>query len=335
MAVTISDVAKAAGVGVGTVSRVLNNSQSVKESTRTKVLQKIAELNYSPDPIARSMITRRTGVLGVIIPFATRAFSMEVLRGMLNAASGLGYEVIIYPVEHINQRNHYFQQLPMRRRVDGMLVVSLSPEDDIARNFQEAGLLTVLVDAYNQHLTSLVINNLEGAYQAVKHLIDKGHRRIGFVNGITEGNFKFNQANDRLIGVHRAFGEFGIDFDPKLMMATDWDRAGGRLAAQHFLSMPNPPTAIFAASDVQAAGVLETARQLGVSVPGDLSLIGFDGIELSEILELSTMEQPMHLMGEMGVHKLMELLEDENKVPELIRLDTKLVERRTTGNPQL
>lgn len=335
MAVTIYDVARAAGVGVGTVSRVLNNSQAVKESTRQKVLNTISRLNYEPDPIARSLTTGRTRVLGVIIAFVTRSFSVEVLRGMVSAVSGTDYDLVIYNVESDEKRDYYFKQLPMRRRVDGLLVVSLRPDDEFLPSTLEAKLPAVLVDAYSPHFTSLVVNNMGGAYLAVKSLIEKGHRRIGFVNGIIEGNFKFNQANDRLIGVHQAFSEAGIVFDPQLMLATDWTRAGGRHAAEQFLSLPEPPTAIFAASDVQAVGVLETARRLKLDVPGDLSVMGFDGVELSELLELSTVQQPMQQMGEMAIVKLLELLENENQAPELIRLDTWLVERHTTAPPKL
>ncbi len=334
MAVTIYDVARTAGVGVGTVSRVLNNSQSVKDSTRQKVLQVIAQLKYAPDPIARSMITGRTGAIGVIIPFVTRAFSVEVLRGLANAASKLGYELVIYNVEENSQRDHYFNQLPMRRRVDGLVIVSLTPDEETAASFLKNGLPAVLVDAYSPFLTSLVVNNVEGAYMAVKSLIEKGHQRIGFINGISEGTFKFNQANDRLIGVHRAFGEAGIMYDPELMVTAEWNRAGGQIASRELLSLNNPPTAIFAASDLQAIGVLETARTLNLSVPEEISVIGFDGVELSEIMELTTIQQPMQQMGEMGVARLMELVEDSKKGPELIRLDTKLIERRTTSVPK-
>ncbi len=337
MAVTIYDVARAAGVGVGTVSRVLNKSEAVKDTTREKVLSAIDRLNYAPDPIARTMITRRTGVLGVLIPFVTRAFSVEVLRGLVNSATNSDYELVIYNVEDNEQRTKYFNLLLKRRRVDGLILFSLPPDEEATPLFVKSGLPIVLIDAYSPFFTSLVVNNMEGAYMAVNSLIQKGHRRIGFINGIVEGNFKFNQANDRLIGLHRAFGEAGIMFDPQLMMATEWDRAGGRAAALQFLNLPEPPTAIFAASDVQAIGVLEAARSLKLEVPNDLSVMGFDGVELSEIMELSTVQQPMHKMGELGIAKLLEQIESEQmspsqiKAPELIRLDTWLVERRTTA----
>jgi LacI family transcriptional regulator len=331
MAATIHDVALEAGVGIGTVSRVVNNSPRVKPGTRERVQAAIDRLQYKPDPIARSMISKRTNSFGVIVPFFTRPFFMEVLRGVEMVSARLGRELVLYNVETEAQRDHYFSELPMHRKVDGLLIVSLTPDDAVSRRLRDSGLAVVLMDAYSPMFTSLVVNNVEGAYQAVKCLIENGHRRIGFINGKIEGNFKFNQANDRLIGLHRAFGEGGLLFEPELVFTSEWSRMGGKQAALQLLSQQKPPTAIFAASDMQAVGVLEAAKDLGIPIPEQLSVIGFDGIEVSELLEISTVRQPMLEMGEVGAARLVELIDDSVKTPELIRFDTKLVERRTTG----
>lgn len=330
MNTTIHDVARLAGVGIGTVSRVINNSPGVKERTREKVQAAIDQLHYKPDPIARSMISRRTNAIGIIVPFFTRPFFMEVLRGIETITTQLGKELVLYNVETSQQRDHFFMDLPMHRRVDGVVIISLSPDDGVAQSFGAVGLPVVLADAYNPFLTSLVVNNIDGAYQAMTHLIERGHQRIGFINGIVEGNFKFNQANDRLIGVHRALGEAGLPFEPGLMLETEWNRQAGKEAAMLLLTQKQPPTAIFTASDVQAVGVLEAARSLSIPVPAELSVIGFDGIELSELLEISTIQQPMRQMGELAMTKLMQQIEGTSVEPELMRLDTVLVERATT-----
>jgi len=212
-----------------------------------------------------------------------------------------------------------------------LLIVSLTPNDAVSRRLRDSGLAVVLIDAYSPLFTSLVVNNVEGAYQAVNCLIEKGHRRIGFINGEIEGNFKFNQANDRLIGLHRAFGEGGLLFEPELVLTSEWSRMGGKQAALQLLSQQKRPTAIFAASDMQAVGVLEAAKDLGIPVPEQLSVIGIDGIEVSELLELSTVRQPMQEMGEVGAARLVELIDNPAQRPELIRFDTRLVERHTTG----
>jgi len=331
MAVTIHNVAQEADVGIGTVSRVVNNSPDVKPATRERVLAAIHRLNYKPDPIARSMISKRTNSIGTIVPFFTRPSFMERLRGVEAVMARLGRELVLYNVETSAQRDHFFRELPLHRKVDGLLIFSLSPDDAAARRFIELGTPVVLIDAYSPLLTSLVVNNVEGAYQAVKRLIELGHRQIGFINGEIEGNFKFNTANDRLIGLHRALGEAGLLFEPERVLISEWSRKGGKHAALQLLTQQKRPTAIFAASDVQAVGVLEAARELGLRVPEQLSVIGFDGIEISELLELSTMQQPLQEMGKLGASKLVELIENPSHPPELIRFDTKFVERRTTS----
>jgi DNA-binding LacI/PurR family transcriptional regulator len=333
---TIQDVARHASVAVGTVSRVINGSTGVKPATRQRVLDAIEELDYSPNLIARSMTSRRTGSVGVIVPFFTRPFFSEVLRGVEVAIIQAGREFMLYNVQSNEQGESYFRTLPKQRKVDGLLVISLSPDDETAAGFRRAGTPVVLIDAYHPLLTSLTVNNVEGAYQAVKCLIEYGHRRIGFINGITEGDFRFNPGNDRLAGLHRALDEAGVLYEPDLVLTAAWDRQGGRQAALQLLTRPDRPTAIFAASDTQAVGVLEAARSLNMSVPADLSVIGFDGIELAEIMELSTVQQPMQHMGELGAQKLIAQIEgaaDIGSRPELIRLQPRLVLRRTITTP--
>ncbi len=331
MVATIHDVARVAGVGIGTVSRVINNNTSVKPGTRERVLAAINQLNYKPNPIARSMISKRTNSIGVIAPFFTRPFFMEVLQGVEVATASYGKELVLYNVRTDEQRDHCFSDLPMHRKVDGVLILSLSPDEAVAQNFRRVGLPVVLVDAYSPLLTSLVVNNKDGAYQAIQYLLRAGHQRIGFINGIIEGNFKFNQATDRLEGVRCALQEAGLSLSADLQEETAWSRLGGREAALRILTSAHRPSALFVASDIQAVGVLEAAKSLHIRVPEELAIIGFDGIEISELLGLTTMQQPMWQMGEQGIHKLIELIEDPLHAPELIWLNTTLIERATTS----
>lgn len=333
---TIQDVARHAEVAVGTVSRVINGSLAVKPATRQRVLDVISKLDYSPNLIARSMTSKRTGSVGIIVPFFTRPFFNEVLHGVEVAITRLGQEFMLYNVQTDDQCQSYFRKLPKQRKVDGLLVISLYPDDATAASFRHAGMPVVLVDAYHPLLTSLIVDNVEGGYQAVKCLIEYGHRRIGFINGIPESDFRFNPANDRLAGLHRALGEAGIPYEPDLVLTAEWNRPGGREAALQLLTRPDRPTAIFATSDLQAVGVLEAARSLNLSVPADLSVIGFDGIELAEIMELSTVQQPIQHMGELGAQKLVAQIEGTDDIalrPELIRLPTSLLLRRTVTMP--
>ena len=329
--ITIHDVARLAGVGIGTVSRVLNEHPSVRPATRKRVLAVIDQLQFKPNPIARSMISKRTNSIGVIVPFFTRPFHIEVLQGVQSALNREDKEMVLYSVENDTQRDHYFSDVPMHRKVDGLLIISLPPSDIVCRRFRERTLPVVLVDAYSPFLTSLVVDNVEGAYMATKSLIEKGHRRIGFINGIIEGNFKFNQSQERLTGFRRALDEAGLPYEEELMQTSAWNRHAGREAALKLLSLEKLPTAIFAASDLHAIGVLEAARMKGITVPDELSVIGFDGIELSELLDMSTIQQPMQDMGSLGITKLIERMAEPQTLPELIRLSTTLIERHTTA----
>lgn len=330
--ITIHDVARLAGVGIGTVSRVLNEHPSVRPATRERVRSVIAQLQFRPNPIARSMISKRTNSIGVIVPFFTRPFHIEVLQGVQMALTREDKEMVLYSVENDTQRDHYFSEVPMHRKVDGLLIISLPPADTFCRRFRARNVPVVLVDAYSPYLTSIVVDNVEGAYIGVKSLIEKGHRRIGFINGIVEGNFKFNQAHERLLGFQRALDEAGLPREQELMVTSAWNRHAGREAALQLLSREERPTAIFASSDVQAIGVLEAARMKGIAIPSELSVIGFDGIELSELLEVSTVQQPMRHIGSLGVAKLIERMADVQQPPELIRLSTTLIERHTTAS---
>jgi DNA-binding LacI/PurR family transcriptional regulator len=332
----IRDVARLANVSVGTVSRVLNESHGVKIATRQHVLAAIEQLNYSPNLIARSMTSKRTNSIGIIVPNFTRPFFSEVLRGVEVMIAQAGLEFVLYNIHNNEECDSYFRKLPRQRRVDGLLVISFCPDDTTATGLSYANIPVVLIDGYHPLFTSLAVNNVEGAYQAVKCLIEHGHRRIGFINGTPEGDFRYHPGDDRFIGLRRALDEAGLLYEPDLTLSSTWDRQGGRQAALQLLTREDRPTAIFAASDIQAVGVIEAARSLNISVPEELSLIGFDGIELSEILELSTVQQPMQYMGMLGAQKLIAQIEDSDNTgfqPEQIRLQTSLLLRRTVSTP--
>jgi DNA-binding LacI/PurR family transcriptional regulator len=328
--VNIYDVAKQAGVGIGTVSRVLNGNGKVKPETRTRVLDVIRQLDYVPHSGARSLGSGRTNVLGLIVPFFTKPFFVEVLRGVEMAATARGYELVLYNVETHEQRNRYLRQLPMRRRVDGLLIVSLACDEAEAQHFLKMNVPTVLVDAYNPLLTSLVVDNVKGAQMAVEYLIGLGHRRIGFVNGSHIDSFSFTQTNDRLAGYRQALANYDIAYDATLVYVSQWTREAGREAARQLLCQSPRPSAIFAASDSQAFGVLEGARAQGLRVPDDLAIVGFDNIELAGLLGLTTIAQPMCEMGRLAVERLLTEIEQPGP-PQTVLMDVELVRRGTSA----
>jgi LacI family transcriptional regulator len=312
---------------------VLNNSQNVKNSTRLKVKEAIRQLDFTPDPIARSMILGKTSTIAVAVSFLTNPVTIEILRGIEAATHQREYELLVYNLETEEQREDYLARLPMIRKVDGLLLVSVVPDEKAMQRLHKTNLPAVLVDSYNPGLTSVVVNNRDGGYRGARHLLDLGHTRIGFINGKNPNNFGTKQFCDRLAGVRQAYAEAGLDLEADLIETTGWERECGGLAAARLLSLAKPPTAILAASDIQAIGALEHCRAMQMNVPKDISIMGFDGAKISEWLKLTTVQQPLYRLGEIGLNKLLEVIENPAKEVELICLDTTLTLRQSTARP--
>ena len=331
---TIRDVANRAGVGVGTVSRVLNNSPSVREITRQKVLQAIAELDYSPSPIARRLSLGRTLTIGVIVPFFTRPSYTERLRGIEATIADSEYDLIVFNVETPGKRDQYFQDVPRRERVDGLIIVSLSPNDQDVQRFLRTGVPTVLIDAHHPLLSRTTVDDVAGGRIATQHLINLGHHKIAYVSDMLENRFRFVSSQNRYSGYRQALDAAGLPFRPEYHQQDEHGRHLAHGMANTLLTLPDPPTAIFAASDIQAMGVLEAAQDLGLQVPEDLSVVGFDDIEIAEYLELTTMRQLLFESGQEGVHLLLNAIDNSSAKPTCRVLPTELIVRRTTAPPR-
>jgi LacI family transcriptional regulator len=330
---TIRDVAKRAGVGVGTVSRVLNNSPSVSDSTRRKVLTAIDELSYTPNPSARRLSLGKTLSIAVIVPFFTRPAFVERLRGVEYALSQSEYDLILFNVETTVERDIYFRELPRRERVDGLLVISLSPPNGEVNYLLQAEVPTVLVDAYHPSLDHVVIDDVAGGRMATQHLIDLGHSKISLVSDPLVNPFNFVSSRDRYQGYRQALAEAGIPFRPEYHRQAPHGREEARQMAADLLSLPDRPTAIFATSDTQAVGVLEAAQNMGLMVPEDLSVIGYDDIEMAEYLHLTTIRQPLFALGIEAVELLLDSIANPPVAPRRVLLPIELVVRGTTAPP--
>ncbi len=334
MSATIRDVAQQAGVGLGTVSRVINGSQSVSEATRQRVLDVIKHLNYVPNPTARRLSLGRTLTIGVIVPFFTRPAEVERLRGIEHTLLDSGYDLILYNVETPEQRDLYFRDIPRRERVDGVLIVSLTPRDGDVKPFKKANVPIVLVDAHHASLARLnqvITDDIAGGRAATQHLIELGHRRIAYLSDCLDEPFNFTSSRDRLAGYQQALQAAGIPFRPDYHVQGEHGRVEARRLAAQLLARPDRPTAIFAASDTQAMGVLEAARDTGLRVPDDLSVIGYDDIEIAEYLGLTTMSQKLYQSGQRGVELLLTTLRDPEAAPVAEVLPAELTVRGTTG----
>ncbi len=334
MSATIRDVAQQAGVGLGTVSRVINGSQSVSEATRQRVLDVIKHLNYVPNPTARRLSLGRTLTIGVIVPFFTRPAEVERLRGIEHALLDSGYDLILYNVETPEQRDQYFRDIPRRERVDGVLIVSLTPRDGDVKPFKKANVPIVLVDAHHASLARLnqvVTDDVVGGRAATQHLLDLGHRRIGYLSDCLDEPFNFTSSRDRLIGYQQALQGAGLSFRADFHRQGNHGRPEAHRLAAELLARPDRPTAIFAASDTQAMGVLEAARDAGLRVPENLSVIGYDDIEIAEYLGLTTMSQKLYLSGQRGVELLLAVLANPDAAPVTEVLPVELTVRATTA----
>jgi DNA-binding LacI/PurR family transcriptional regulator len=333
--VTIRDVARTAGVGIGTVSRVLNDSPLVSEETRLKVLGAIELLDFSPSTVARRLSRGRSMAVAVIAPFFTRRSYIERLQGIEHVLTASGYDLILYNVETVDRRDECLRSVPRGERLDGMLVLSLSPTDSEADRWLDLGFPTVLIDAKNPRLTTVRIDDHRGAQMAVQHLIDLGHSRIAYIGERLDDNpFEFQPIIDRFNGYCEALALADIPFCPEYHRQGKYGWSEARRMAQELLALPVPPTAIFAYSDTLAFGVLEAAQQAGIRIPDELSVIGFDDVEIAQYFQLTTISQPLYESGARGAELLIaQIQEVDHERGQQIILPTELVVRNTTTRP--
>lgn len=331
---TIKDVAKKAGVGVGTVSRVLNGSTAVSDATRDKVLSVIDALDYIPNANARRLSLGRTMTIAVIVPFFTRPSVVERLRGIEKVLAASEYDLILYNVETAHRRRDCFQNVSRRERVDGMIIISLMPTDAEAERLKQTDVPIVLVDTHHAQFNSIMIDDVDGAYRATSHLIDLGHTKIAHIGDFMDNPFNFRQIHDRYQGYRQALQEANISFRSDYHLEGEHSQREAQQLAYELLTSDDPPTAIFAFSDTQAIGIMKAARDLGLHVPEQLSVIGYDDIEIAEYLHLTTIRQSLLQSGLEGGQLLLETMATSAAKPQERLLPTELIVRGTTAPPQ-
>jgi DNA-binding LacI/PurR family transcriptional regulator len=330
---TIHDVAKKAGVGIGTVSSVINSSRPVNETTRQKVLAAIEELGFVPNPSGRRLSLGKTHTVGVVIPFFTIASQVERLRGVMSIISGSDYDINLFSVETTAQRKTIMQTVPHRGRIDGLIIFSLNLTEDDLRRISLANIPVVLVEAYHPNLHSIYLNDIAAARSAAEYLIQLGHCKIGYISDYLDDPFGSLFSRNRYQGYCQALETAGLTFRPEYQCQGWPGRREGYQMALTLLKLPDPPTAIFAYSDELALGVLEAARTLNINVPGELSVVGYDDIRLAEFAQLTTVRQHLFDSGVQGVELLLDII-DNPAIPLTHRqLPTELVIRQTTAPP--
>ena len=319
---------------MGTVSRVLNGSTAVSEATKQKVLAAIEALDYSPSHIARRLSLGHTLTIGVIAPFFIRPSYVERIRGIEAILADSEYDMIIYNVETVARRDKIFRDIPREERVDGLIIITLPPTDEEIARFNKYNLPAVLIDGTHPELSHVKINNVTGGRQATQCLIDLGHRKIGYISDLLEESpFGFRPVADRYQGYRDALTDAGISFHPEYHRQGALSRREARHLARELLTLPDPPTAIFAYSDTQAFGVLRAAQDLNLKIPQQLSVIGYDDIEISEFLHLTTIRQNLYESGVEGAKLLLQEISDPSMQKQSIVLPTDLVIRDTTAPP--
>jgi len=334
LSVTIHDVAKQAGVGIGTVSSVLNNSRPVRESTRKKVLDAIAELNFVPNQSGRRLSIGKTHVIAVIIPYFTIASQIERLRGVMSVILQTDYDISLFTVENAHQRKAVLKTVPRRGRADGLLIFSLALTTEDITLIKREKIPTVLVESAHPDLPYIQVDDITASREAVSYLITLGHHKIGYIGDFLNDPFGSPFSRNRYTGYCEALQAANIPINPAYHRQGPNGRTEGKRMAHEMLIAPDPPTAIFAFSDETALGVLEAARDLNLDVPGDLSVIGYDDIELAHFARLTTINQKLFQSGVQGVELLLDAINDYKPTRTSLNLPTELVIRETTAPPK-
>jgi LacI family transcriptional regulator len=324
---TISDVARAAGVSVPTVSKVVNGRYGVAPATSKRVMEVVVALGYETSLVASSLRRQRTNVIGILVA-EFESFSVELLKGISSAATGTGYELLAYSGLVSGGSRTGWERRSLSRLagtlIDGAIVITptvLMPTTSIP---------VVAIDPHTGPggPSTIDSDNVAGARVATRHLIELGHRRIAHIRGRSD----LASAELREAGYRESLAAAGIPFDPALIRDGGYQAALTAEAAGDLLTSPDRPTAVFAANDMSALGVLKVARELGLRVPEDLSVIGFDDVPeaANSTPPLTTMAQPLHDLGAQALEMLVDLL-NGREVPSHVQLPAELVIRASTG----
>jgi DNA-binding LacI/PurR family transcriptional regulator len=328
---TIYDVAKLSGASISTISRVLNTPDKVNAETRKRVMGAIDQLGFVPRAEARARALQNTGRIGVLTPLFTAPSFVQRLRGVAAALSKANYELVIYPVDSMNHLQGYISSIPLMRNVDGLIIMSLSIGDQDAHRLSNNSMETVLIEYSHPRLNSILIDNLHGGRLAAEYLIHKGHKAFGFLGDIEPPEkYAIHPIKSRLAGFKQVLHEAGFSLPKANIRSSPFTQKESRQAAYELLTLPKPPTTIFAASDIQAVSVLKIARQLNIKVPNELAVIGFDNIDLAEHMDLTTINQHLDESGKLAAEILLARMNKSNRPLQHVNLPLTLIERATT-----
>ncbi len=330
--VTIREVAGRAGVSVATVSHVINGTRKVAPDTVVRVRQAMAELDYHPNAVARSLRTRRTTAIGVLVSDITNPFFATLVRGAEDAASKAGYSLVVCNSDEALEKEDRYIRLLHRRRMDGLLIAPVGDGVSPAiRELVRLGVPFVFVDrrAREVEADAVLSDNEEGAYQAVHHLIERGHRRIGIVLGIPGAT----TTKERFKGYCRAIEEAGITLSQHLVAWGSYRVEGGRQATKYLLSCADPPTAIFSTNNQMTVGAMDEIRRRGLRVPQDVALVSFDDPDWAMLIDspLTVVAQQPYRLGREATELLLKRVSGAMVFqPVELRVPVRLIVRGST-----
>lgn len=328
---TIREVAQKAQVSYTTVSHVINNTRFVTEETRQRVLAAMAELSYRPNTLARALRRGETCTLGLILPDSANPFFAEVGRSIEEAAFEKGYNIILCNSEGNKDKELRYVKVLSEKQMDGIIFMATGDETSSLHSLLEQDIPIVVVDRELPEIEMdlVLTNNWEGGYLATQHLIDLGHRRIACIAGPSF----LTPSAQRVTGYRQALLDSGLEYNENLVVQGDFHPQTGWQGAQQLLMLPEPPSAIFVCNDMMAIGVLSLAAAFGIRIPDELSVVGFDNIDLSAytIPPLTTYAQPKTLLGQSAVSLLLERIQDRELPARRVVLTGKLVVRKSTG----
>lgn len=333
MNVTIKDVAKAAGVSVATVSRVLNSSATVSETATEQVNNAIKELGYSPNFLGRNLRKCETNIILAIIPSTEQTFYSEIIRGMQVAASDYGYDILMSTSNSTYSIEMRLLNMVFNRTVDAAILLGTQLDVKTLTELNDKHYIALCCERIEgANVLTVTVDDVGGSYKAVSRMIEYGHKRIGMVST------KVNSLSsiDREKGYRQALEEHGIEYDERYIYRGTYDLFHGELAFDHFMSMEEPPTAVFCVSDLLAVSFVKKALSKGLKIPEDISVCGFDNVPLSSMYSpgITTVEQPCYELGRTVINELMHNIINNVKSNKQIKLPYNFIERESLGSPQ-
>jgi LacI family transcriptional regulator len=330
---TIEDVAREAEVSYATVSRVINSKGYVSVETRERVLAAVERTGYVVNRQAQGLARGRSQVVSLVVPGLDSSYIGEIVRGIDEVLAAVSYDLMLYTTHHRKHRESAFVATVTAGLSDGLLLVLPPDPGAYLESFRRHAFPCVLIDhrGFDEGGPSVGATNQQGGYDATEYLIKLGHRRIGCITG----NLEMGCAVDRLEGYRAALATYGIPHDPALERVGDFHQPRAYECARELLGLPDPPTAIFAANDVSAFGVMEAIRDSGRRIADDVSVVGFDDIPTASSVHppLTTVRQPLVEMGASATRMLLEMIKDPSLPGERITLPTSLVIRGTCRSP--